>query len=480
MNSALNFFKQAVRLGLLEGNRAREAYRASRAEGIEAEAYVRRVGLLSEADIELLRAQLHEQEELPIIPPRRNNAPKVVSGYRVIERIGSGGMGTVYRAEQMAMQRQVALKVLAPQYAKDDNFVGRFMREARAAGQIKNPHVVACYDAGRDGDTLYMALELVGGGDAHQLLEQSGGMIEEIRALEIAADCARGLCAIDLAGLVHRDIKPSNILLDEIGRGMLGDLGLARNMAEDDNISVSGEIFGTPAYMSPEHARGEQDLDIRTDIYSLGASLFTLLTGRQPFVGKSSLDVASKVLSQPVPDPRDYNAQLTKPAAQLVMRCMAKERSLRHQSADDLVRDIESIIATGRPDSPDTERTQTGAVSILWRGASAIMVPGGALGQNDSHQWGEALELVVERSSQAMIIDCASVEWISSEGLALLVRLCTDCQEAQIGFAICNLNESTEKAIRIVQLHRILPLFGTMDEALAAVSGSANKNQQAS
>ena len=140
-------------------------------------------------------------------------------------------------------------------------------------------------------------------GDAHQLRERQGGTIEESRALAIIRDCANGLDAISEAGLVHRDIKPSNILIDKEGTAKLGDLGLARQMTEDDNISLSGEIFGTPAYMSPEHARGSRDLDIRTDIYSLGASLFTLLTGAQPFTGGSSIEIASKVLSEQVLTP---------------------------------------------------------------------------------------------------------------------------------------------------------------------------------
>lgn len=469
MNSGLRFFKQAVRMGLMEGNAAREAYRDSRAQDQSAEAYVVDKGVLTAADVDRVLQAL--DNDMPVVAPKPTAATdRYIAGFKILDRLGSGGMGTVYRAEQVAMKREVALKILAPQYARDENFVQRFMREAHSAGRVKDAHVVSCFDAGRDGDTLFMALELVAGGDAHQLMEQSGGIVEEVRVLEIGADCARGLAAIDAVGLVHRDIKPSNILLGQKGTAMLGDLGLARNMQEDDNISVSGEIFGTPAYMSPEHARGEQDLDIRTDIYSLGASLFTLLTGRQPFVGKSSLDVASKVLNQPVPDPRDFNEQISKATSKLIMRCMAKERSMRHQSPDDLVRDVESIIATGSPASDDTSNTQTGAVSIMWRGKIAVMVPGGALGQNDSRQWSDALESVVEMGAQAMVIDCGSVDWISSEGLALLVRLKTDCEETELGFGICNLNESTEKAIRIVQLHRILPLFGTLEEALTEIS----------
>ena len=166
-------------------------------------------------------------------------------------------------------------------------------------------------------------------------MSDQAGTLEEQHALNIIRDCASGLEAIANAGLVHRDIKPSNILLDKEGLAKLGDLGLARQMTEDDNISLSGEIFGTPAYMSPEHARGARDLDIRTDIYSLGASLFTLLTGEQPFNGGSSIEIATKVLSEPTPDPRQFREELSRSTCALVLRMMHKDRSLRYQTGAD-------------------------------------------------------------------------------------------------------------------------------------------------
>nr|MBA3938581.1 serine/threonine protein kinase [Planctomycetota bacterium] len=205
--------------------------------------------------------------------PTATELPAAIGGYRILARLGAGGMATVYRALQVGLQREVALKVVAQHLAGDADFGERFLREARAGALVNHVNVVACYDAGRADGQLYMAMELVSGGDLAQLLERKGGTLDEALALNLMRDSAAGLEAIEAAGLIHRDLKPANIFLTERGVAKLADLGLVR-FTGDDRVTQPGMVMGTPAYISPEQARGVADVDIRTDIYSLGASLY--------------------------------------------------------------------------------------------------------------------------------------------------------------------------------------------------------------
>jgi hypothetical protein len=249
----------------------------------------------------------------------------------MVGKLGAGGMGVVYKAVQLSMDRMVALKVVPVQSVIDDEAqsMERFLREGRAAGKICHPHVVTCYDAGRSGDTLYMAMELVAGGDAEKEMEKSGGRLAERRMLEITLHAARGLQAIYEAGLIHRDIKPSNILLTDKGVAKIADLGLAKNANGDDRMTVSGGTVGTPSFMSPEQANGVSDIDVRTDIYSLGATMFAMLTGQKPYRANTPWAVVAKIIAGPFPDPRTYLPQISPLTAEIILKACAKERDQR-------------------------------------------------------------------------------------------------------------------------------------------------------
>ncbi len=462
-----NFLLQAERLGILNAEEVRLVHERIAQDHRSATTCVVQMGLMSVGDIDrvlhaLKRRQAHREE---------SSLPETIAGYRILDQLGKGGMGTVYRAEQMALGREVALKVLSPRLVEDEDFVARFIREARSSGRINHPHVVACYDVGRDGDLLYMAQELVAGGDVGHLMSHSGGRLDERRALTIVEDCLRAIEAIDDAGLIHRDIKPTNIFLDATGRAKLGDLGLARTIAYDDRISQSGEVYGTPAYMSPEHAQGHEDLDVRTDIYSLAASLYCMLTGRQPYEGRSSWDVVSKVLHDPVPDPGDVVAELSRPVRALVMRGMAKERELRHQDPVAMRRDVRGILDHGRVVEHDTRRQldHGHAMGLAWRDRTAVLRPVHAIGQGDRVQWDEAMAQVFAGDPQRVVVDCSAVEWISSEGLATFVRLHETCAKQGLHFIICALNRSTDQAIRCVYLDRLLIIVPDLEAALQYV-----------
>ncbi|MFM2090469.1 MAG: Serine/threonine-protein kinase PknB [Planctomycetota bacterium] len=278
-----------------------------------------------------------------------HGTPKSIAGFDLGEVLGEGGMGCVYRAVQRSLGRQVALKVIGGQFAKDAEFSERFLREARAAGAISHPNVITCFDVGISGDRLYMALELVTGGDAAQLAKRCGGHLPEVRAVEIVADATRGLCAVARAGLIHRDIKPSNIFITEDGVAKLADLGLARTTAGDDRMTVTGRALGTPAFMSPEQARGDADVDIRSDIYALGATLYALVAGRAPFEGTSPWVVVAKVLNDEPVDPRTVVKTIPDGVVKVALRAMAKDRAQRYPTPEHFLTDLERLLAGQAP-----------------------------------------------------------------------------------------------------------------------------------
>ncbi|MBA2479222.1 MAG: protein kinase [Planctomycetes bacterium] len=275
--------------------------------------------------------------------------PTAIAGFKIVGKLGQGGMGTVYRALQVSMHREVALKVISKQFASDPAFCDRFLREARAAGAVNHPNVITCFDVGQDQGWLYMALELMTGGDAAGLVREQGGRIEERRALRIIADCARGLSALKRAGLIHRDIKPANIFISEDGIAKLADLGLARATSGEDRMTMTGAAMGTPAFMSPEQASGDAGLDLRTDIYSLGATLFSLITGDMPFKGGSAFAVVAKVINDPTPDPRAVHGAVSDGAAAIIMAAMAKDRDRRYATPDLLIEDLERVLTDREP-----------------------------------------------------------------------------------------------------------------------------------
>ena len=224
-----------------------------------------------------------------------------------------------------------------PAIAAHPDAVSRFLREANVLATIHHPHVIGVHASGRHGVQPFLVLELVDGGDAGQLANRSGGRLDEARALAVIADGCLGLSALHQARLLHRDIKPSNLLINAAGRTKLGDFGLARTQDDTDRLTTTGLTVGTPTYMSPEQAGGERTLDVRSDLYALGATLFALVTGQPPFSGKSPVVIAAKVLRDPFPDPRKIQPALSDRVCDVIARATARRPEDRYQTPEEMI-----------------------------------------------------------------------------------------------------------------------------------------------
>jgi eukaryotic-like serine/threonine-protein kinase len=257
--------------------------------------------------------------------------------YELEQKIGEGGMARVYRGRDLRLNRQVAIKVLHSHYASDTNFLQRFHHEAQAAANLRHPHIVDVYDVGQDADTHYIVMEYVAGSDLKALLMRSGALPIE-QAVYVGECVAKGLDAAHHIGMVHRDIKPQNIIVGEQGQVKITDFGIAKSSLSTA-LTETGVTFGTADYISPEQARG-QPATPRSDIYSLGVTLYETLTNRLPFSGDSSIAVAMQHVSADPPPPRMYNPRIPPQLESLVLRALSKEPDGRPTTARDFARQL--------------------------------------------------------------------------------------------------------------------------------------------
>ena len=282
--------------------------------------------------------------------------------YEILAELGAGGMGRVYRAKDLTLERTVALKTLAPQFGSDAGFVQRFLKEARAAARLNHPNIVQIYDFGQEGDTYYLAMEYVDGASLGAYLRR--GHFTERDAILVVRHACRALSVAHAEGLVHRDIKPDNLMLTSKGEVKLVDLGIAKRVDEDQSLTQTGQAVGTPHYISPEQIRGLRDIDARADIYSLGATLYHLVTGHTPFRGTSGALVMSMHLAQPLADPRTYRPELSEGLCRVIRKMMAKDRAERYPDADALDRDLYRLQTGEMPEAAEPGET---AVETLVR-----------------------------------------------------------------------------------------------------------------
>lgn len=332
-------------------------------------------------------------------PPLSLHAPElqpgdIVGSYKILCRIGKGGMGTVYRAENTKSGRHAALKslILSEDNPQHQEHTRRFLREARLAAAISHPNVVRVLGFIKKDDRYHIVQEYMSGGSLKALVLRKG-KIDQKQVLEIARCAARALVEAAKVRIVHRDIKPDNIMLSEDGTTKLADLGLATQTHESDtplnltelapetfgqadggdwsaSLTLSNMAMGTPAYMAPEQAVDSRTVDQRADFYSLGATLYHLLCGEPPFVSPNLRELLLMHRQAPVPDPRAKNPDVSPALARLVMKCLAKEPGDRFQTAEELAQQIEQIIASRTATSAQTSGKAAASAGRSTRGGA--------------------------------------------------------------------------------------------------------------
>jgi serine/threonine protein kinase/beta-lactam-binding protein with PASTA domain len=270
---------------------------------------------------------------------------KLGGRYEILDRVGGGGMAVVYKTKDLLLHRIVAVKVLRPQYAIDDDFVHRFRREAQAAASLSHPNVVSIYDVGVEEDIHYIVMEYVEGSTLKEYITDQAPLSVEL-ATYIARQIAEALDHAHHNQIIHRDIKPHNILIGKNQRVKVTDFGIARAVTSS-TITHTGSVIGSVHYFSPEQARGGSTGE-KSDIYSLGIVLYEMLTGTLPFLGDSPISVALKHLQESYTEPRELNSMIPQSVENIILRSLAKDPNHRYDSAKELIKDLDSCLEPGR------------------------------------------------------------------------------------------------------------------------------------
>ncbi len=285
-------------------------------------------------------------EETPREPSRpwRGLAlPTTLGDYRLEKELGRGGMGVVFQATQISLQRQVAVKMILRGRLASDADLSRFLAEASATARLQHPNIVPVYDVGEIDGRPFFSMQWIRGETLSDRLVD--GPLPEREAARIVIAAARAIGYAHRQGVLHRDVKPSNILLDQSGKPHVTDFGLAKQGSDETNLTRSGAVLGTPAYMSPEQASGSRaDIGPASDIYSLGCVLYHALTGRPPLVANSPVELVLMVLEQDPPPPRVLRPSLDRDLEMIAVRCLQKPIDLRYETADELADDLEAFL----------------------------------------------------------------------------------------------------------------------------------------
>jgi serine/threonine protein kinase len=260
--------------------------------------------------------------------------------YEVLEELGSGGMGKVYKVADKEINEEIALKLLNPEIASDERTIERFRNELKYARKITHKNVCRMHDINREEETYYITMEYVPGEDLKSILGREGQLSEKTSLL-LAKQICSGLAEAHCLGVVHRDLKPQNIMVDKDGNTHIMDFGIARSL-ETRGVTEAGMIIGTPHYMSPEQVEGKE-ADQRSDVYSLGAMLYEMVTGKVPFEGKTALSIALKHKTEIPLNPREFNKEISEELSTVILKCLEKDREKRYQTSEELLVELRNI-----------------------------------------------------------------------------------------------------------------------------------------
>jgi serine/threonine-protein kinase len=307
--------------------------------------------LVTERQLSRLRSMVEQERSGQTIP-----------GYKVLEKLGAGAMATVFKAKQLSLDRMVAIKILPRKFSSNPQFIERFYAEGRAAAQLNHPNIVQAFDVGQAGEFHYFVMEYVEGQTVHDLIVANKRFNEQ-EALDIAVSVAEALEHAHQKGLIHRDVKPKNVMFTPQGVVKLADLGLARAIGDKEAAEAeAGKAYGTPYYISPEQIRGEVNIGPQADIYSLGATLYHMVTGSVPFNGKNPSEVMQKHLKTPLVPPDHVNPRLSAGISEVVERMMAKSRKDRYKNCQELLTDLRAV---RRKEPPPIAHKEAPASAVL-------------------------------------------------------------------------------------------------------------------
>ena len=332
-----------------------------------------------------------------------------IPGFRILARLGSGAMATVFKARQESLDREVAIKVLPRKYSENREYVERFYKEGRAAAKLNHANIVQAIDVGEAGGYHYFVMEYVEG---HTLYDDltGGRKLPEREALRIVLQIARALAHAHERGMIHRDVKPKNIMITRDGRAKLADMGLARMAADEQAAQAeAGKAYGTPYYIAPEQIRGKIDIDGRADIYGLGATFYHMVTGRVPYTGDDSAEIMRKHLREKLVPPDHINTALSAGTSEVIEIMMSKRREDRYNDVEELLADLESL----REGKPPLRAHQRIDVSMLEQLEEGDVV------QTEEQQYGEEL---ITRYRVAVLI-LGTVSAIAVLIIALMLAL---------------------------------------------------------
>lgn len=272
-----------------------------------------------------------------------------IPGFKIIAKLGAGAMASVFKGRQLSLDRLVAIKVLPKKFSDNPQFIERFYAEGRAAAQLNHPNIVQAYDVGRAGDFHYFVMEFVEGRTVFDDITEHK-RYSETEALDVVIQIAEALSHAHAKGLIHRDVKPKNVMITREGVAKLADMGLARAISDKEAAEAeAGKAFGTPYYISPEQIRGERAIGPATDIYSLGATLYHMVTGNVPFDGKNPSSVMHKHLKAELVPPDHVNPKLSPGISEIIEMMMDKSPSRRYRTAKDLLVDLKAVRAGETP-----------------------------------------------------------------------------------------------------------------------------------